>query len=58
MRPLRLVHLALALARVLADNPKVAVTRFKNLPSKLFYFEDTTVRPVSKSTSKADSFFD
>jgi hypothetical protein len=41
MRILSLLLLAIA-AR--AADPKVAVTRFKNLPSKLFYFEDTPVR--------------
>ena len=34
----------LALGAVQAADPKVAVTRLKNLPSKLFYFEDTSVR--------------
>ncbi|KAJ9098981.1 hypothetical protein QFC20_005799 [Naganishia adeliensis] len=32
----------MTLLGVAADDPKVGVTRFKNLPSKLFYFEDTT----------------
>jgi hypothetical protein len=33
----------MALLRVAADGPEVGVTRFRNLPSKVFYFEDTTV---------------
>lgn len=43
MRPLHLLYAAMTLLGVAADDPKVGVTRFKNLPSKLFYFEDTTV---------------
>jgi hypothetical protein len=31
-----------------ADDPKVAVTRIPNLPSKLFYFDDTTVRYMAE----------
>lgn len=31
-----------------ADDPKVAITRIPNLPSKLFYFEDTTVSSVKE----------
>lgn len=45
MRALRLLSYLLALLPVRAGGPVVAVTRIKNLPSKLFYFEDTTVSP-------------
>lgn len=41
-----LAILLLALGAVQAAEPKVAVTRLKNLPSKLFYFEDTSVRAL------------
>jgi hypothetical protein len=31
----------------LADDPQVTITRFQNLPNRLFYFEDTPVSPLS-----------
>jgi hypothetical protein len=37
--------LSLAASFVIAADPKVSVTRFKNVPSKIEYFEDTTVSP-------------
>lgn len=30
-----------------ADDPQVTITRFHNLPNRLFYFEDTPVSPLS-----------
>lgn len=47
-RPLSVVltsmlFLAARLDIVAAGEPKVEVTRFKNVPSKIAYFEDTTV---------------
>jgi hypothetical protein len=31
----------------LAADPEVSITRLANLPSRLFYFDDTPVRPLS-----------
>lgn len=32
---------------VAAGDPIVSVTKFKNVPSKIFYFEDTPVSPAT-----------
>jgi hypothetical protein len=63
--PNRLLGSLLAVASLwltaLAGDPIVSVTRFKNLPSRISYFEDTTVSYMlrhsasSTSMSKADA---
>lgn len=34
----------------LAGDPEVTITRFENLPNRLFYFDDTPVRSPSLSS--------
>ena len=44
-----LVVLLLGPLVAVADDPEVTVTRLENLPSRLFYFEDTPVSRLSRS---------